>query len=459
MTAVPAPQLTFNDLHRLQPSLHAYLARFLPLFPRCDQGVSFLAYAEGLLSGERSKSVERMALRELEGHEPGALPAVLCGGQPWSDPPFLERHWQAVGAALGTREGVFLVDTIDMPKQGVHLVSGHGCGIRAGQNRTTTTAPRRLVVNSNVDPVRSHRVPGGPRTQRCQLALQGLHHYHQPRHDRMADQGGGSRQLGDAVGEGRDGHDRSSVAQTATVRQPRPVLPYQSITIELLEYRRPGASGRPGSSPSRTVAAPAPDRLPGPQDRLQGCLFGLQSGMDPVPQGPAQFLEEALHRVRFRGVGRLHHLRCREGLHVPALVAAGPVPDPAVDARLLGPGPPDAGHLLTLHVRLPRPPQLSHQRIEGHRHVGAGPADRRRPGHRHPARRPRLAHRVPQAQTHLIAPYDPLPRLQADRLQAFAEPPFFQVAWAWASACVCRGRDTLRRIPSRGSSVYMLPTV
>ena len=30
---------------------------------------------------------------------------------------------------------------------------------------------------------------------------------------------------------------------------------------------------------------------------------------------------------------------CREGLHVPALVTAGPVPDPAVDVRLLGPGP------------------------------------------------------------------------------------------------------------------------
>ena len=66
MTAVPAPapQLTCDDLHRLQPSLQAYLARFLPLFPRRDQGASFLAYAEGLLSGERRKSVERMVLRE-----------------------------------------------------------------------------------------------------------------------------------------------------------------------------------------------------------------------------------------------------------------------------------------------------------------------------------------------------------------------------------------------------------
>ncbi len=162
-------------------------------------------------------------------------------------------------------------------RQVVHWAPGHGCGIRAGQNRTTTTAPRRPVVHSHVDPVRSHRVPGGPRmarlaarpaaprpapaararrglgsvlrgrwaavaavpvqltaqlrqllvlrghprTQRRQLALQGLHRHHQPRHHRMADQGGVGRQLGDAVGEGRGGHDRSSVAQTATARQPR----------------------------------------------------------------------------------------------------------------------------------------------------------------------------------------------------------------------------------------------
>ena len=55
------------DLRRpapARPSLQAYLDRFLPLFPRRDQGASFLAYAEGLLSGERRKSVERMVLRE-----------------------------------------------------------------------------------------------------------------------------------------------------------------------------------------------------------------------------------------------------------------------------------------------------------------------------------------------------------------------------------------------------------
>lgn len=73
------PQLTCDDLLQLQPSLQAYLDRFRPLFPRRDQGTSFAAYAKGLLSG-------------------------------------------------------LLVDTTDMPKQGVHSVgvARQYCG-RLGQ--------------------------------------------------------------------------------------------------------------------------------------------------------------------------------------------------------------------------------------------------------------------------------------------------------------------------------------
>ena len=121
--ASPAPQLTCDDLLRLQPSLQAYLDRFRPLFPCRDQAASFVAYAEGLLSGERRKSVERMVLRQLEGDMNQVCRLqYFAADSPWSDQPFLERHRQAVGAELGTREGVFLVDTTDMPKQGVHSV-------------------------------------------------------------------------------------------------------------------------------------------------------------------------------------------------------------------------------------------------------------------------------------------------------------------------------------------------
>ena len=127
----PAPQLTCDDLLHLRPSLQAHLERFHPLFPRRDQAVSFDAYAEGLLSEERRKSVERMVLRQLEGdmNQVRRL-QYFVADSPWSDRPFLEHHWQAVGAALGTREGVLLVDTTDMPKQGVHSVgvARQSCG-------------------------------------------------------------------------------------------------------------------------------------------------------------------------------------------------------------------------------------------------------------------------------------------------------------------------------------------
>ena len=85
----PAPQLTCDDLLRLRPSLQAHLERFLPLFPRRDQGASFLAYAEGLLSGERRKSVERMVLRQLDGdmNQVRRL-QYFAADSPWSDRPF-----------------------------------------------------------------------------------------------------------------------------------------------------------------------------------------------------------------------------------------------------------------------------------------------------------------------------------------------------------------------------------
>ena len=121
----PVPQLTCDDLLRLRPSLQAHPERFRPLFPRRDQGASFLAYAEGLLSGERRKSVERMVLREPDGDmNQVRRPRYFAADSPWSDRPFPERYRQAVGAEPGTREGVLLVDTTDMPKQGAHSVGG-----------------------------------------------------------------------------------------------------------------------------------------------------------------------------------------------------------------------------------------------------------------------------------------------------------------------------------------------
>ena len=216
--------------------------------------------------------------------------------------------------------------------------------------------------------------------------------------------------------------------------------------------------GLPDPRPAAQPLDPLRGCLPGVQDRLQRVLLGLQVRIDAALDGSPQLPEEALHRVQLGGIGRLHHLGRVHGLHVRTRVAAGPVPDPAVDVRFLRPGPPDAGHLLALHVRLPRPPQLPCQGIDGDRHIEVLPAHLHGLGHGHPARGPHLAHLAAQPQLHLVAPHDPLAQPQAHRLQLLPEPPFFQVSWAWGSAWVWRGRGRLSRIPSRGSSVYRLPT-
>ncbi len=131
---LPGPAVDLRRPAPAQPSLQAYLDRFRPLFRHRDQAVSFVAYAEGLLSDERRKSVERMVLRRLGGdmNQVRRL-QYFAADSAWSDQPFLERHWQAVGSLLGTREGVLLVDTTDMPKQGVSVgVARQYCG-RLGQ--------------------------------------------------------------------------------------------------------------------------------------------------------------------------------------------------------------------------------------------------------------------------------------------------------------------------------------
>ena len=87
-----APQLTCDDLLQFKPSLHAYLGVFPAPVP-----------------ASRPRRV---------------LPRLRRGGL------FLVRHRQAVEAELGTREGILLVDTTDMPKQGVHSVdvAWQSCG-------------------------------------------------------------------------------------------------------------------------------------------------------------------------------------------------------------------------------------------------------------------------------------------------------------------------------------------
>ncbi len=104
-----------------------------------------------------------------------------------------------------------------------------------------------------------------------------------------------------------------------------------------------------GSQSRQGIPEPVPAaQLPHPRRSLPAKPSGSAPGLPflppgwdtPGPPGPgAQLLEEALHRIQFGGVGRLHDLGSPDDLHVRALVAAGPVPDPAADTRILGPDP------------------------------------------------------------------------------------------------------------------------
>ena len=86
------------------PALPAGLPGALPppLFLRREQVVAFTIYAEGLLSDEWRKSVERRPAAAGRRHEPGAAPAqYVVVDSAWSDQPFLERHRQVVGSPAG----------------------------------------------------------------------------------------------------------------------------------------------------------------------------------------------------------------------------------------------------------------------------------------------------------------------------------------------------------------------
>ena len=226
---------------------------------------------------------------------------------------------------------------------------------------------------------------------------------------------------------------------------------------ELLECRQAAWLGPSGSSPSRTAASPVPDPPARRSGAARGRLLGLQVRMDPALKGPPQFLEEAFHRVRLEGMGGWHHPVRGQGLHLPARVAAAPSRSQPSMAGSCAQAP---------RMRAISSPfmffcQAHHSRpVIGSMATATGCTCVRtaRPGRPPPRAGPHPAHLADQPHPHLVAPHDPRPRLQPDRLQPGPEPPFFQAVWAWGSAFVWRGRGAFSRIPSRGSSVYRLPT-
>ena len=126
-------------------------------------------------------------------------------------------------------------------------------------------------------------------------------------------------------------------------------------------------SGLPDPGPAARTAHSRRIRLPCLQDWLRCLLLGLQGRIDASLDRPALRLEEALGRVQFGGVGRLHHPESTAC--ITALSPSQTQPsarDSAVQTPQREPSP-----LLPL---LPGPPQPARHRVDGRGQIDAGPA-------------------------------------------------------------------------------------
>jgi SRSO17 transposase len=121
LETTPKMDLTIQDIEYLVEELRAYHAIYSPLFQRREQREAAHAYLQGLLAALPRKSIEPMVLA-VEGVVPKAVRAMqsFISEGTWDDERLLHRHWQAVEMALGTDDGVLMVDGSDFPKQGSH---------------------------------------------------------------------------------------------------------------------------------------------------------------------------------------------------------------------------------------------------------------------------------------------------------------------------------------------------
>jgi len=103
--------------------LQEYHTIYAPLFRRREQREESHKYLKGLLSDIDNKSVESMVLH-FEGNNPNAIRSgqQFLGKGAWSDGTILERHRQEVAQDLGDKNGVFIIDGSDFPKQGEESV-------------------------------------------------------------------------------------------------------------------------------------------------------------------------------------------------------------------------------------------------------------------------------------------------------------------------------------------------
>jgi SRSO17 transposase len=112
-------RISAQDVESLAEELEAYQAMYDPFFSRVEQKRQAKAYLQGLMQPLPNKSIERIVLHN-QGDDANAIRAMqhFMSDSPWQDEPILQRHWQEVDQDLGAEDGVLIVDSSGVPKQG-----------------------------------------------------------------------------------------------------------------------------------------------------------------------------------------------------------------------------------------------------------------------------------------------------------------------------------------------------
>jgi SRSO17 transposase len=99
--------------------VHEYLETYKNFIQRHEQQQNSQLYLYGLLSPEvEDKAIELMMLK-LEGDNPNTIRSMqhFMSEGSWEDNPILKHHGTEVSHDLGDKDGVFIIDGNDFPKQ------------------------------------------------------------------------------------------------------------------------------------------------------------------------------------------------------------------------------------------------------------------------------------------------------------------------------------------------------
>jgi SRSO17 transposase len=121
---VPKLSLTPQDINGLLDQVHEYHETYNDLFQRREQRQNSKLYLYGLLSPEiENKAIEPMMLK-LKGDNPNGIRSMqnFMSEGSWDDHLILKHHRIEVSHDLGDKDGVFIVDGSDFPKQGTESV-------------------------------------------------------------------------------------------------------------------------------------------------------------------------------------------------------------------------------------------------------------------------------------------------------------------------------------------------